>query len=120
MPACAGMTVGEWRGLDANLIAEAVVPGAEDGEGDSKSFAAGEGVVAQAGKNVEAFGLAGDGFGEDAAEQVGGGDAVAAVAVGEVDGGGEPAHVREAREGEGKIAAPAEVDFGVLQAGEGF
>ncbi len=107
---------GVWRvgPLDAGLVADSVVPGACYRERDAEQRTAGEGVVGEGGEEVEAGGGAGDGFGENAAEEVGGGHTVTAVAVGVEGGGGEAAHLRESREGEGEIAAPGVVDSDVF------
>src|SRR5690606_10865554 len=58
-------------GSDSQLVTHGVVPGAHRSEGYAEHAATREGVVWQAGKGVEALGLAAQGFGDHLARDVG-------------------------------------------------
>ncbi|MNZ82173.1 hypothetical protein D3C78_1008660 [compost metagenome] len=64
--------------------------------------------------------MTGNGLAQYLAKQMRGRDAMAAVAMRKIDIVREPAHMRDARQGQREIAAPGEVDLRLFQLREGL
>src|SRR6056297_444297 len=106
-----------WPGRSENLPQQ-VIQHAQRQRRIGEPAPARQAPVTDAGKDVEAFRLAGDGLGQHATREMSGRDAVAGVALGVVDVGPHPVQLGDAVDADADVTAPLVVDGSAGELGE--
>src|SRR6056297_174800 len=106
-----------WPGRSENLP-QPVIQHAQRQRRIGEPAPARQAPVTDAGKDVEAFRLAGDGLGQHATREMSGRDAVAGVALGVVDVGPHPVQLGDAVDADADVTAPLVVDGSAGELGE--